>query len=109
MKRTNMPLLQKLSTYAQSRVVTNTSLKRATSKGIYALTQEIVPSNVATAGNVSQASATRETTSVGTIRKSKFFNQLYIFQALPMRELREELLQKIFTYDPHENSSQRGI
>jgi hypothetical protein len=104
-----MLLLQKLYTYVQSRIVTNTSLKRGTSKCIYALTQEIVPSNAASAGKVSQVSATRETMSDDIIRKSKFHNHLYIFQALQMRELREEIFQKIFTYDSHENSSHRGI
>jgi hypothetical protein len=93
--------LQKLSIYDQSRVVTNTFLRRGTSKCIYALTKEIVPSNAASAGKVSQVLATRETMSDDIIRKSKFHNNLYIFQALQMRELREEIFQKIFTYILH--------
>ena len=84
-----MLLPQKLSTYARSRIVTNTSLKRGTSKCIYAHIQEIVPSNAATAENVSQVlSGTTETMSGDIVRKSKFIHQLYIFKALPMRELR---------------------
>ena len=88
--------LHKLTTYSQSRVVTNSSPKRETSKCIYVLKQEIVPSNVPTVANVSPVSATREITNVDTIRKGKLDNHLYIFKTLLMGDLLEELFQKIF-------------
>jgi hypothetical protein len=109
MRRTSTLSLHKLFTCVQSRVVTNNSLKRGTLKFIYALPQEIVPTNVPTVANVSLVSATRETTNGDIIRKGKFNTHLYIFQTLLMRNLLEELFQKIFAYDTHENSSQGGI
>ena len=75
MKRTFTLLLRKLSIYALSKIVTNTSPKRGTSKCIHGHIQETVPSNVPSVGSASQVSGTRETTSADIIRTSKFDNQ----------------------------------
>ena len=104
-KRISTLSLRKLSISALSKAVTNVSPKRGTSKFIHEHIRETAPSNVPTAESASQVSAIRETMSVDIIRTSKFNNQLYFFQALPMLEMRKELLQKIFTYDTHEVAS----
>jgi hypothetical protein len=100
--------LYKFYTYARSRIVANSSPKRETSKCISAHTG-IIHTNVAVMANTSPVSEIREITNVDTIRKGNLDNHLYIFQALLIGDLLEELFQTIFAFDTLEYSSQRGI
>ena len=87
-KRISMVSLRELSISALSRAVTNASPKRGTSKCTHVHIRETAPSIVPIAESVSQVSGTREIMSGDIIRTSKFNNRLYLFQALPMLELR---------------------